>query len=303
MAGIPSVQRRRLASELRALRESADLTIDQVAQQVTIGKSTLSRVENAQVSVTPRNVAKLLRLYGVADDDAAGLIQLAHDAQQYSWWNDYSNAMSDGLAGYVAFEDEATQLRAYDVQLVNGLLQTAEYTRALLQAEFPEGPPEKIEERVEIRLARQRILDRSKPPRLWFVLDEAVLHRPVGGPQVMAAQLGHLITTAQRPSVTVQVLPFRQGAHMGMGVSFALLDFGDHPTVVYQENLSGALYLDKDYHVDTHGLAFDHLRATALSPADTLAFLRMRAEVMLAQGARESPNDDHPSWPGPGDLA
>ncbi|WJK33937.1 helix-turn-helix transcriptional regulator [Solwaraspora sp. WMMA2065] len=289
MAGIPTVQRRRLAAELRALREAADLTIDQVIQHVKIGKSTLSRVENAQVSVTTRNVTKLLRLYGVPDKDAAALIQLARDAKQYSWWNDYSGVMSDDMAGYVAFEDEATQLRTYDVQLINGLLQTTEYTQALLEAEFPEGSPEKIEERIEIRRARQRILDRPKPPRLWSVLDEGALHRPVGGPEVTAAQLEHLITMAQRPSITIQVLPFRQGAHMGMGVSFTMLDFSNHPTVVYQENLSGALYLDKDYHVETHGLAFDHLRATALSPADTLAFLRMRAEAMLAQGARESP--------------
>ncbi|MFV2009384.1 MULTISPECIES: helix-turn-helix domain-containing protein [unclassified Micromonospora] len=289
MAGIPSVKRRRLAAELRARREAADLTIDQVIQKVKVGKSTLSRVENAQVSVTPRTVTNLLRLYGVPEDDAEVLIQLARDAQQYSWWHDYSSALPHWLAGYIAFEDEATQLRAYDVQLVNGLLQTTDYARAIMSAEFPEGPPEKIEERIEVRLVRQKILDRPNPPRMWFIFDEAVLHRPVGGPQVMAAQLEHMITMAQRPSITVQVLPYRQGAHMGMGGPFALLDFSDHPTVVYQENLSGALYLDKDYHVETHGLAFDHLRATALSPADTLAFLRMRAEALLEQGARESP--------------
>ncbi|WBB97453.1 helix-turn-helix transcriptional regulator [Solwaraspora sp. WMMA2059] len=294
MAGTPTVQRRRLATELRALREAAGLTIDQVIQQVKISKSTLSRVENAQVSVTTRNVTKLLRLYGVPDKEAVGLIELARDAQKYNWWVDYSGAMPHGLDGYIAFEDEATQLRTYDVQLVNGLLQTSDYARAIISAEFPEGPPEKIEERIELRLARQRILERRKPPRLWFIFDEAVLHRPVGGPQVMAAQLEHMITMAQRPSITVQVLPFRQGAHMGMGGPFAMLDFSNHPTVVYQENLSGALYLDKDYHVEMHGLAFDHLRATALSPADTLAFLRMRAEAILAQGARESTDDRHP---------
>ncbi|MDG4773342.1 helix-turn-helix transcriptional regulator [Solwaraspora sp. WMMD792] len=289
MAGIPSVQRRRLAAELRARREAADLTIDQVIQKVKVGKSTLSRVENAQVSVAPRTVTNLLRLYGVSDEDVEALTQLAREAQQYNWWHDYSNAMAHELAEYVAFEDEAIQLRAYNVQLVNGLLQTTDYARAIISAEFPDGPPGKIEERVEVRIVRQKILDRPNPPRMWFVLDEAVLHRPVGGPQVMAAQMEHLATIAQRPSTTVQVLPFRQGAHMGMGVSFTMLDFSNHPTVVYQENLSGALYLDKDYHVETHGLAFDHLRATALSPADSLAFLRMRAEAMLAQGARESP--------------
>ncbi|WFE26341.1 helix-turn-helix transcriptional regulator [Solwaraspora sp. WMMD791] len=289
MAGIPSVQRRRLAAELRARREAADLTIDQVIQKVKVGKSTLSRVENAQVSVTPRTVTHLLRLYGVSDEDVEALVQLAREAQQYNWWHDYSNAMPHELAEYVAFEDEATQLRAYNVQLVNGLLQTTDYARAIISAEFPDGPAAKVEERIEVRLVRQKILDRPNPPRMWFVLDEAVLHRPVGGPHVMAEQLEHLIAIGQRPAITVQVLPFRQGAHMGMGVSFTMLDFSNHPTVVYQENLSGALYLDKDYHVETHGLAFDHLRATALSPADTLAFLRMRAEAMLAQGARESP--------------
>ncbi|MFV2019546.1 helix-turn-helix domain-containing protein [Micromonospora sp. LOL_023] len=288
VAGIQTIQRRRLATELRALREAADLTLDQVIQKVKIGKSTLSRVENAQVSVTTRNVTKLLRLYGAPAEKAAEILQLAGEARQHGWWLDYSSTLPSWFAEYVAFEHEATQLRAYDVQLVNGLLQTTDYARAIISAEFPGAPPEKIEDRIDVRLARQRILDRPDPPRMWFVLDEAALHRPIGGPQVMAAQLEHLITAAQRPSITVQVLPFRQGAHMGMGVSFAMLDFSEHPTVVYQENLSSAVVLEKDYHVETHGLAFDHLRATALSPADSLAFLRMRVEALLEQGARES---------------
>ncbi|MFY1634575.1 helix-turn-helix domain-containing protein [Solwaraspora sp. WMMB335] len=288
MAGIQTIQRRRLATELRALREAADLTLDQVIQKVKIGKSTLSRVENAQVSVTTRNVMKLLRLYGAPAETAAEILQLAGEARQHSWWLDYSKTLPDWFAEYVAFENEATQHRIYDVQLVNGLLQTADYARTIISAEFPDAPPEKIEDRIDVRATRQRIMDRIDPPRMWFVLDEAVLHRPIGGPQVMAAQLEHLSTMAQRPSITIQVLPFRQGAHMGMGVPFTLLDFSDHPTVVYQENLSGAAVLDKAYHVETHGLAFDHLRATALSPADSLAFLRMRAEAMLEQGARES---------------
>jgi transcriptional regulator with XRE-family HTH domain len=288
VAGTPTVQRRRLAAELRRLREAADLTIEQAAQEAKLSKSTLSRIENGQVGVQPRTVATLLKHYGVADVDAAGLIQLARDARQHGWWYDYSGSMPKWFAGYVAFEDEATQLRVYDIQLVNGLLQTPDYARAVIAAQFPEDPAEKIDERVELRMARQKILERERPPRLWIVLDEAALLRPIGGSHVMAAQLERIVEIGQLPTVTIQVLPFAQGAHLGMGVAFTIMDFsGNDPSVVYLENLSGALFLDRQYHVETHGLAFDHLRAVALSPTDSATLLRVRARAALDLGARE----------------
>jgi transcriptional regulator with XRE-family HTH domain len=277
----PTVQRRRLASELRKLREAADLTIEQAATEAKLGKSTLSRIENALVGVQPRTVAGLLKLYGVAEADAAGLVQLARDARQHGWWYDYTGTMPKWFAGYVAFEDEATELKMYDIQLVNGLFQTPDYARAMIRAHFPEDSADKIEERVELRMARQKILERADPPRIWVVLDEAALARPIGGPQVMTTQFSRLADASQLPTVTIQVLPFSQGAHAGMGVGFTIMDFApaSDPSVVYLENLSGALFLDRDYHVRTHGLAFDHLRATALSPADSTTLLRVRAEA------------------------
>ena len=278
----PTVQRRRLASELRKLREAADLTIEQAATEAKLGKSTLSRIENALVGVQPRTVVALLKLYGVTDADAAGLVQLARDARQHGWWYDYTGTMPKWFAGYVAFEDEAAEIKMYDIQLVNGLFQTPDYARAMIRAHFPEDPVDKIEERVELRMARQKILERANPPRIWVVIDEAALARPIGGPQVMTAQLQRLAEISQLPTVTIQVLPFSQGAHAGMGVGFTILEFTgtSDPTVVYLENLSGALFLDRDYHVRTHGLAFDHLRATALSPADSTTLLRVRAEAI-----------------------
>ncbi len=278
------MQRRRLATELRKLREAADLTIEQAAQEVKLSKSTLSRIENSLVAVQPRTVAALLKLYGVTTADAAGLVQLARDARQHGWWYDYTGTMPKWFAGYVAFEDEATEIKLYDIQLVNGLFQTTDYARAMIQAHFPEEPPDKIEERVELRLARQKILDRSKPPRIWVVIDEAALCRPIGGPTVLAAQLERLAQVSTLPTVTVQVLPFSQGAHAGMGVGFTIMEFAgsSDPTVVYLENFSGALFLDRDYHVGTHSLAFDHLRAAALSPADSATLLRVRAEAAAA---------------------
>ena len=277
----PTVQRRRLASELRKLREAADLTIEQAATEAKLGKSTLSRIENALVGVQPRTVVALLKLYGVTDADAAGLVQLARDARQHGWWYDYTGTMPKWFAGYVAFEDEAAEIKMYDIQLVNGLFQTPDYARAMIRAHFPEDPVDKIEERVELRMARQKILERANPPRIWVVIDEAALARPIGGPQVMTTQLQRLAEISQLPTVTIQVLPFSQGAHAGMGVGFTILEFTgtSDPTVVYLENLSGALFLDRDYHVRTHGLAFDHLRATALSSADSTTLLRVRAEA------------------------
>jgi transcriptional regulator with XRE-family HTH domain len=277
----PTVQRRRLASELRKLREAANLTIEHAAGEVKLSKSTLSRIENGQVGVQPRTVAALLKLYGVTDADAAGLVQLARDARQHGWWYDYSGTMPKWFAGYVAFEDEATEIKIYDIQLVNGLFQTPDYARAMIRAHFPEEPPDKIEERVELRMARQKILERPKPPRIWLVIDEAALCRPIGGHEVMAAQLERLAEVSQLPTVTIQLLPFSQGAHAGMGVGYTVLEFAgsSDPSVVYLENLSGALFLDRDYHVGTHSLAFDHLRAAALSPADSTTLLRVRAEA------------------------
>lgn len=288
MTAHPTVRRRRLAAELRRLRETADLTIEQAASHARISKSTLSRIENAQIGVQPRTVATLLKLYGIRDSEAAALVQLARDARQHGWWVDYSGSMPSWFAGYVAFEDEAMAFRIVDIQLVTGLLQTPEYARAVIAAEFPEDPPERIEERVELRMARQAILRRATPPRLWVILDEAVLCRVIGGPQVMVAQLEHLCRIAASPNVTIQVLPFAQGPYSGMGIGFTIMDFANpsDPTVVYLENLTGALLLDRTSHVTAHATAFDHMRATALSPADSGKLLSVKA-LELASRSRE----------------
>jgi len=276
----PTVQRRRLAAELRRLRDAAGLSIDQAIHGLKVGRSTLSRIENALVSVQPRTVAALLRRYDISDTDAAGLIQLARDARQHGWWYDYAGSMPKWFAGYVAFEDEVTQLKIYDIQLVNGLLQTADYARAVIGAEFPEDLADVVDERVELRLARQQILQRPTPPTLWIVLDEAALSRSIGGQAVMAAQLARIAELGTLPNVTIQILLFGQGAHTGMGVPFTIMDFGaaSDPPMVYLENLSGALFLDRPDQVAAHRLAFDQIRAAALSPADSATLLRVRAK-------------------------
>ncbi len=282
MTAHPTVRRRRLAAELRRIRESAELTIEHAAGHAKISKSTLSRIENAQIGVQPRTVATLLRMYGITGDQAAALVQLARDARQHGWWVDYSASMPPWFAGYVAFEDEAAALRIMDIQLVTGLLQTPDYARAVIRAEYPEAPDETIDERIELRMARQDILRRPDPPKLWVILDEAVLCRIIGGAAVMSRQLHHLAALASLPNVTIQVLPFAQGPYSGMGVGFTIMDFTDpgDPTVVYLENLSGALLLDRVSHVETHALAFDHMRATAHSPADSIRLLSVKAHEL-----------------------
>lgn len=277
----PTVRRRRLASELRRLREAADLTIEQAAAEAKVSKSTLSRIETAQIRVQPRTVGTLLRVYGVTPEVRTALVQLARDAREHGWWVDYSGSMPQWFAGYVAFEDEASGFQIVDIQLVTGLLQTPEYARAVIAAEFPEDSAERIDERLELRLARQAILRREIPPKLWLILDESVTERVIGGPAVMAAQLRHLVDTSQLPNVTIQVLPFGQGPYAGMGVGFTIMEFADpgDPTVVYLENLSGALLLDSPEHVATHATAYDHMRAIALSPVDSVKLLSVKADA------------------------
>jgi transcriptional regulator with XRE-family HTH domain len=265
----PTVRRRRLAGELRRLRDQAQLTIDDVAEKLTCSASKISRIETGHVGVTPKDTRELLKLYGVDPDQLEALVQLSREARKKGWWHAYNEVFT---GAFVGLEAETSSLRAYQALLVPGLLQTEDYMRAVIRAARPDATDAQVQKRVKARLARQRLLIDPDPPRYWAVIDEAVLCRTVGGAPVMRDQLKWLVSRATLPHVTVQVLPFRAGAHAGMEGPFLILGFPEQadPDVVYVDNTTTGIYLEEPSEILRYTLMFDHLRAAALAPDDTL---------------------------------
>jgi transcriptional regulator with XRE-family HTH domain len=271
----PTVRRRRLALELRRLREAAKLTCEEVADHLECSASKISRVETGRVSVSPRDVRDMLELYGVPGAQRESLVQLARDSRQKGWWHAYSDTMQPQMATYVGLESAASEIRIYEVSLIPGLLQTEDYARAVIRAGMVNSPSEDIERRVSLLMARQPAVVREDPPKVWAVLDEAALRRRVGGSGLMRLQLEHLLAQAALPNVAVQVIPFGGGAHPAMGRPFIILVFPERvdTDVVYLEDLTSALYLEDVAEVDRYNVFFNHLRATALSFDDSAALI------------------------------
>jgi transcriptional regulator with XRE-family HTH domain len=272
----PTVRRRRLASELRALREAAKLTCEEVAEHLECSASKISRVETGRVSVSPRDVRDMLALYGVAPQQLDSLVQLARESRQKGWWHAYSDTIQPRFATYIGLEDAAAEIRTYEVNLIPGLLQTEDYARTIINAGNLTGTQEDVERRVALRMARQpMLLSGSNPPQLWAVLDEGVLHRTVGGSGLMHLQLDHLLEIADMPNVAVQVIPFTAGAHPGLGKPFVILSFPERadPDVVYLEDFTSTLYLEEVDEIDRYNVLFNHLRATALSFEESAALI------------------------------
>jgi transcriptional regulator with XRE-family HTH domain len=271
----PTVRRRRLALELRRLREAARLTCEEVAEHLECSASKISRVETGRVSVSPRDVRDMLELYGVPAAQRESLVQLARDSRQKGWWHAYSDTMQPQMATYIGLESAASEIRIYEVSLIPGLLQTEDYARAVIRAGMVNSPAEDIERRVSLLMARQPAVVRDDPPKVWAVLDEAALRRRVGGSGLMRLQLEHLLAQAALPNVAVQVIPFAGGAHPAMGRPFIILVFPERvdTDVVYLEDLTSALYLEDVAEVDRYNVFFNHLRATALSFDDSAALI------------------------------
>lgn len=283
----PTVRRRRLASELRGLRDRAGLTIDEVGEKLECSASKISRIETGLVGVNPRDARDMLRLYGIEAEEQEALVQLAREARKKGWWQAYSEVFT---GAFVGLESEAASLRTFQALLVPGLLQTEEYVRAVITAIRPDALESQIERRVSGRMTRQRLLTESDPPEYWAVLDESVLHHSIGGTEVMARQLHHLCDMAALPHVTLQIVPFSAGAHPGMEGPFLILSFPEpaDPDVVYVENTTTGVYLELQEDIRTYTLMFDHLRAAALSPEDSLAMITTMAERCEQQPARSA---------------
>jgi transcriptional regulator with XRE-family HTH domain len=272
----PSARSRRLAAELLRLRETSDLSREQVAERLGWSVSKLWRVETARSRAHHGDVADILDIYGIAGDQREALTKLAREARRRGWWHSYADVMADGFEVYVDLEAEASALRTYESQLVPGLLQTAEYAKAVLTAAWVTTEAEEIARRMAVRTRRQELaLARDRPLQLWAVLDEAALRRVVGGPEVMHAQLTRLAEAARQTNITLQVLPFGVGAHIAMLGTFVLVSFPEQgdPDIVYIETDTSSLYLEEPQEIGRYGEIFDHLRATALSPRDSAAFI------------------------------
>jgi transcriptional regulator with XRE-family HTH domain len=271
----PTVRRRRLALELRRLREAAKLTCEEVADHLECSASKISRVETGRVSVSPRDVRDMLELYGVPVAQRESLVQLARDSRQKGWWHAFSDTMQPQFATYVGLESAASEIRIYEVSLIPELLQTEDYARAVIRSGMMSSPNDDIDRQVALRMARQPAITRADPPKVWAVLDEAALRRQVGGPGLMRLQLEHLLAQAALPNVAVQVIPFGGGAHPAMGRPFIILVFPERvdTDVVYLEDLTSALYVEDVAEVDRYNVFFNHLRATALSFDDSSALI------------------------------
>jgi transcriptional regulator with XRE-family HTH domain len=278
----PTLRGRRLAVELMRRREASGLSREEAARRLEWSTSTIFRIETGRSRPQPGNVRVLLDLYGVTGSERDGLIQLAREARQPGWWHSFRDVLPNPYEVYIGLEGGAASIRNFEPVVVPGLLQTEDYARATFKGGPRELERDEIERRVEVRLARQQILTRDGRPRLWAVIDEAVIHRLVGDPAVMRAQLGHLIDTAEQGKTTVQVVPFRAGAHAGTTGPLVILDFPEptDPSVVYVETLAGDIYLEERADVNRYTIAFDRLLAAALHPDDSVRLIQQVAAAM-----------------------
>jgi DNA-binding XRE family transcriptional regulator len=281
--GGPTVRRMLVGAHLRRLRTEQGISREQAGQAIRASEWKIHRLENGQVGFKERDIIDLLRLYGVADPtEVAEFVALAREANSPGWWQHYGDVLPPWFRTYVDLESVATLIRTYEGQFIPGLLQTDAYMRAVVQGAHLDESAEEAGRRVRLRMARQTLLTREQPPRLWAVVDEAAMRRPVGGREVMRGQLERLIEAAKLPNVTLQVLAFDAGAHPAMVGSFSVLRFPEEelPDVVYLEHLTSALYLNKPEEVDQYLHIMESICVRAAPPDQTVALLHQILEEL-----------------------
>lgn len=266
MTGSPTARRRRLAIELKRLREESGLTCSQVGKELDWSSSKVSRMETGQGRVQPSDVDAVCRFYGTADELRDLLKSLAKESKTKGWWHAHSDAIPAWFSVYVGLEQAVSDLRTYQAEFIPGLLQTREYASELSRA-WVDHTPEDIQRMVDVRVRRQELLTSESAPDLWAVVHESTLLHTIGSRQVMARQLERMLEIQRLKNVTVQILPFDAGAYPTTG-SFTVLGFPEQedPDVVYREGLTDSVYLEEPKDVALYTKAFDHLRALALSP-------------------------------------
>ncbi len=268
----PTVLRILLGAQLRRLREGRSITREDAGWEIRASGSKISRIELGRVSFKERDVADLLTLYGVRDaEEREALLVLARQANNPGWWQQFSDVLPGWFQSYLGLEAAASLIRTYEIQFVPGLLQTPDYARAVIMLGHAGVTAEQMDRRVELRRQRQQVLDRQDAPQVWAVIDEAVLRRPIGGVEVMRAQIQALIEAAKLPNVRLQIIPFHAGGHAAAGGPFAILRFPEPelPDVVYVEQLTSAIYLDKREDVDQYAMAMERVCIDAELPNHT----------------------------------
>ncbi len=278
----PTVRRMLVGSQLRRLRLEKGLTREEAGEAIRASEWKIHRLENSQVGFKERDVADLLALYGITDaGEVASLVTMAMEANEPGWWHRFGDMLPQWFRTYVDLEQAASLIRTYEGQFVPGLLQTEDYVRAMVSGALEESP-EEAERRVALRMQRQELMDQPGSPRLWAVVDEAALWRPVGGPKVMRAQIDRLIEATSMANVILQVLPFSAGAHPAMVGAFSILRFADAelPDVVYLEHLTNAAYLDKHEDVAQYLHVMEMICVSAAQPRQTAAILTTIAKQL-----------------------
>ncbi|GII84833.1 transcriptional regulator [Sphaerisporangium siamense] len=275
--GGPTVLRMALGHHLRRLREARGITRDEAGYAIRGSESKISRLELGRSPIKTRDLADLLTLYGITDErEREALTAMARQAGLPGWWHEFAGLLPGWFEPYVGLEEAASVIRAYEVQFIPGLLQTPDYARAVIRLVHGAEPPDDIDRRVGLRMRRQHRLLRADGLRLWAIVDEAALRRPLGGPGVQRAQLEHLITAAAAPNISLQVLPFAAGGHAAAGGPITILRFAEAAIsdVVYLEQLASALYLDKRADVDDYTAIMNELTVQAAPIGETPTLIK-----------------------------
>nr|WP_232664790.1 helix-turn-helix transcriptional regulator [Pseudonocardia sp. TRM90224] len=266
-----------LGTQLRRLREAAGITRHAAGEAIRASHAKISRLELGRVGFKERDIVDLLTLYGVTDErEREGYLSLVNRTNARGWWHQDGDILPSWFEMYLRLEQEASFIRTYQVQFVPGLLQSEEYARNVIRAGHSSESAYEIDRRVQLRMARQKMLTEPGAPQLWAVIDEAALSRPFGPPTVMRSQLEHLLEMSAMPNVTVQILPFRIGSHAAAGGPFTILRFAepDLPDVVYLEQLNSAVYLDKRADIEDYLGVMERVSVQAETPFKTKASLR-----------------------------
>ncbi|CAL9340200.1 helix-turn-helix domain-containing protein [Streptomyces sp. enrichment culture] len=276
----PTVLRMILGRRLQEMRQSAGASLADAAKALRVTPLTIRRLEKAEVALKPLYVEKLLQTYGSTQQEADEFIALAEQANRPGWWHAYRDVLPNWFTAYVSLETGASTLRTYEPHYVTGLLQTPAYARGVLGGGFPNGSEEELERRVGLRLRRQSLLERENAPTLWVVMEEAVLHRVVGGPDVMREQIDRLLEVSELEHVSIDILPFAVGAHVGACAPFTYFRFEEPelPDVVYSEILSASMYLDERADVVAHLEAHNRMSLLTSTRDSTALLNRMRKE-------------------------
>lgn len=273
----PTVLRMLVGAQLRRLREASLITCEDAGEAIRASHSKISRLESGRTGFKTRDVADLLTLYGVRDEaERAALLGLAEQASAPAWWHEFADIVPSWFEAYLGLEPAASVIRTYEVQFVPGLLQTEDYARAVVLLGHNDAPYAEVERRVALRMRRQRLLDGPESPKLWAVIDEAALRRPIGGADVMRAQIEHLVAMAEHPQVTIEIMPFSAGGHSAAGGPITILRFPQDgiPDTVYLEQLTSAVYTSRRSEVDHYWHTMNRLVVQSAAEDRAIATLR-----------------------------